>query len=167
MEKVIVIGCSGAGKSTFARQLRDRTGLPLYYLDQIHHRPDRTTITSEEFDVRLGEILVKERWIIDGNYQRTLEPRIAACDTVFFLDYPVEVCIAGAQSRVGKEREDIPWTETELDEEFKQWILDFPRIALPQIYELIETYREGREIVIFKSRDEAETYLEQLPEKRF
>ena len=42
-EKIIVIGCPGAGKSTFARRLRDETGLPLYYLDLLWHRPDRTT----------------------------------------------------------------------------------------------------------------------------
>ena len=96
MKRALVIGCPGAGKSTFARALRDCTGLPLYYLDQIWHRPDGSSITPQAFDERLAEILARECWIIDGNYLRTLEPRLERCDTVFLLDYPTEVCLAGA-----------------------------------------------------------------------
>ena len=86
MKRAIVIGSPGAGKSTFARRLRDVTGLPLYYLDLIWHLPDRTNISREEFDARLRQILEKDEWIIDGNYSRTIEPRLAACDTAFLLD---------------------------------------------------------------------------------
>ena len=57
MKKVIVIGCCGAGKSTFARKLRDLTGLPLHYLDMIWHKPDRTNVSREEFDAALQNIL--------------------------------------------------------------------------------------------------------------
>lgn len=118
MEKVLVIGCPGGGKSTFARALRDKTGLPLYYLDMLWHKPDRTNISREEFDLELGRILQRDRWIIDGNYLRTLEMRLKECDTVFLLDYPLEVCLAGAEERIGKPREDIPWVEREFDGEF-------------------------------------------------
>lgn len=159
MKKIIIIGCPGAGKSTFARKLKDLTGLPLYYLDMLWHKPDQTNIPKEEFDAHIREILEKDRWIIDGNYQRTLEMRLQKCDTVFLLDYPLEICLAGAQSRIGKKREDLPWIETEFDEEFKQWILDFSENQLPPIYDLLDKYRAGRDIIIFKSRQEAEEYL--------
>lgn len=159
MLKVIVIGCPGAGKSIFARALRDATDLPLHHLDQIWHKPDKSNISEEEFDERLNQIIQGEKWIIDGNYQRTLEVRLAACDTVFLLDYPLEVCLAGAQSRIGTKREDLPWVETEFDEEFKQWITDFPKAQLPKIYELLERHREGKDIFVFKSRTETEQYL--------
>ena len=59
MRKAIIIGCPGSGKSTFARKLRDRTGLPLVYLDRIWHRPDKTTVTKDEFDLKLLEELKK------------------------------------------------------------------------------------------------------------
>lgn len=160
MFKAIVIGSPGAGKSTFARKLRDMTGLPLYYLNMLWHRPDQTNISKEAFDTRLGEMLKTDKWIIDGNYLRTLEMRLRECDTVFLMDYPLEVCISGAESRIGKQREDLPWVESEFDEEFKQWIIDFPQNQLPQIYELLSQYRESRNIVIFRSRKEAEEYLE-------
>lgn len=160
MKRVIVIGCPGAGKSTFSRKLRDKTGLPLHYLDMLWHRPDRTNIPKDEFDARLEEILKTECWIIDGNYNRTLEMRMNACDTVILLDYPLEVCLAGAKERVGKKREEMPWVEEELDEEFRQWILEFPEKKLPQIYQLLEKYRKGRQVIVFHSRQEAEDYFE-------
>ncbi len=161
MEKVIVIGCPGAGKSVFSRKLRDRTGLPLYYLDMLWHKPDKTNVSSEQFDAGLKEIMEKGRWIIDGNYLRTMERRIQMCDTVFLLDYPLEICLEGAKSRIGKEREDLPWKETVFDEEFRQWILDFSRDQLPVIYELLKKYKE-KKIIVFRTREEAGKYLKNL-----
>ena len=57
MKKVIVIGCPGSGKSTFSRKLRDKTGLPLFYLDTIWHKADKTTVSREEFDLALEGII--------------------------------------------------------------------------------------------------------------
>ena len=158
MRKVIIIGCPGSGKSTFARKLRDKTNLPLYYLDMIWHKPDKTNVTKEEFDRQLEEILTKEQWIIDGNYQRTLEVRLQQCDTVFLLEFPLEICLAGVKSRIGHRREDMPWVESEFDEEFKQWIHNFSQDALPHIYELLEKYGKEKNVVIFKSRKDMENY---------
>lgn len=85
--------------------------------------------------------------------------RLRACDTVFLLDLPVEECLAAAESRVGKPREDMPWTETEFDAEFKQWILDFPQNELPVIYEQIGRFGAEKRITIFRSRDEIQEYF--------
>lgn len=165
MLKVIIIGSPGAGKSTFARKLSDTTGLPLYYLDMLWHRPDQTNISREAFDARLGQIIQTDTWIIDGNYQRTLDIRLKECDTVFLMDFPLETCLAGAKSRIGKKREDLPWIESEFDEEFRQWIIDFPRTQLPEIYEMLKKYQEKTNIVIFKSRKEADDYLRTIRTK--
>jgi len=166
MLRAMVIGCPGAGKSTFARKLRDITGLPLYYLDMLWHKPDKTNISREEFDRKLRVILEKDKWIIDGNYQRTLEMRLRKCDTIFLLDFSTEDCIAGAQSRIGKKREEMPWIETEFDEEFKRAIMDFHAMKIPQIYRLLSAYQDGREIAIFRSRKEADAYIERYGESR-
>ena len=162
MQKILVIGCSGAGKSTFARRLRDSTGLPLYYLDRLWHKPDRTHITREEFDRTLAEWLARPAWIIDGDYSRTLQVRLEACDTVFFLDYPLEACLAGVENRRNSLRPDMPWVETELDAEFLQYILDFGRDQLPIVTALLERYRGRRKIITFHSRAEADNYLNAL-----
>ena len=159
MKKVIVIGCPGAGKTTFAEKLRDKTELPLYYLDAIWHNPDRTHISREEYDARLAEILALDSWIIDGNYSRTIESRILVCDTVFLFDLPVEVCLDGAISRIGKGRYDIPWIETELDPNFKREIEEFPSKNLPTIYALIDKYKDCKTVVIFKSREQVDAFL--------
>ena len=159
MQRAIIIGSPGAGKSVFARKLRDASGLPLYYLDRLWHKPDGTNISCEEFDEKLQEIMGRESWIIDGNYQRTMDLRLKKCDMVFFLDLAPEVCLEGARARIGREREDLPWMESELDEEFKQQILSFGEKQLPKIYELLEKYREEKTIVIFRSREEADEYI--------
>ncbi len=159
MKKVIVIGCPGSGKTTFAKKLKDKIGLPLYYLDAIWHKPDRTHISREEYDARLAEILALDSWIVDGNYSRTIESRISVCDTVFLFDLPVEVCLDGAISRLGKERYDIPWIDNELDPNLKREIEEFPNKNLPTIYALIDKYKDGKTVVIFKSREEADVFL--------
>lgn len=157
-QKIIVIGSPGSGKSTFSRKLRDITNLPLYHLDLLWHKPDKTNLSTEEFDKKLNCILSTDRWIIDGNYQRTLKVRLENCDTVFLLDYPLEICLSGAEARIGVKREDLPWIETEFDEEFRQWIIDFPTKKLPDIYKMLENHK-NKTIIVFKSRQEADIYL--------
>ena len=158
MKKIIVIGCPGSGKTTFAEQLRDKLLLPLFYLDAIWHKPDRTHISREEFDARLPEILSLDSWIIDGNYSRTLEKRLLACDTVFLFDLPTSVCLDGAVSRLGKKRYDMPWIDTELDPKLRAEIESFREKNLPVIYSLFEKYSD-KNIIVFKSREDAKEFL--------
>ncbi len=167
--RILVIGCPGSGKSTFARKLRAATGLPLYYLDMIFHRPDRSTASREEFDSALSEILAKDRWIIDGNYLRTLPLRLRACDLVFFFDLPVDICISGAASRIGTRREDLPWTEESLDPEFLQYIKDFPKDQLPEIKRLLADLADTAavpgtkpSVITFTTRQQADQYIANL-----
>ncbi len=158
MKRIMIIGCPGSGKSTFARALAAKTGLPLYYLDMMYWNPDRTTKPKEEFRAALRETVALPEWIIDGNYGSTLEVRMEACDTVIFLDYPVEVCIAGVEERRGKPRPDMPWIETEPDLEFIEFIKKYNEESRPKVIELLEKYKE-KNIIIFKSRAEADEYL--------
>ena len=155
-----MIGCPGSGKSTFSRKLRDKTGLPLYYLDMLFHKPDRTTVSRAEFDAKLSKILESPQWIIDGNYQRTLPLRFEQCTHVFLFDLPVEQCLHGALSRIGQKREDLPWIEAEFDPAFRQYILDFRRDQMPRIHALIERYRACRGVTVFRSRAEADAWIE-------
>ena len=159
MKKIIVIGCPGSGKTTFAEKLNVKIGLPLFYLDAIWHKPDKTHISREEYDARLAEILSLDSWIIDGNYSRTIETRIYACDTVFLFDLPVDVCLDGAISRLGKKRYDMPWIDTELDPGLKREIEEFGGKNLPAIYALIDKYKDGKTVVVFKSREQADAFL--------
>lgn len=161
MKKVMIIGCPGSGKSTFARALAQKTCLPLYCLDLMYWNPDRTTKPKEEFRAALHETVKLDEWIIDGNFRSTLEVRLEACDTVFYLDYPLEVCLAGYEARRGKPRSDIPWIETEPDAEFIEYIKSFKEENRPLILSLLEQYKD-KNINIFTSRDEADEYLRRL-----
>lgn len=161
MKKVIVIGCPGSGKTTFAEKLCKKTGIPLYHLDAIWHKPDRTHIPRDDFDARMREIFDEESWIIDGNYSRTIEMRLMECDTVFLFDLPTEVCLQGATERLGKERYDMPWIDSELDPKFKSEIESFATEILPFIYNLLDKYGQNKKIVIFKSREEAANFLKE------
>ncbi|MDE6444498.1 MAG: hypothetical protein K2K64_08795 [Muribaculaceae bacterium] len=160
MERVLIIGCPGAGKSTFGRKLAKITGLPLFHLDLIWHKADRTTSSFEEFDDKLELILTEDKWIIDGNYKRTLCWRLLYADTVFFFDIPTELCLQGAIDRLGEERPDMPWHDTELSDEFRQWILNFRETQLPVIEFLLKHY-DGT-LLRFKTREEANEFLDNL-----
>ena len=136
--------------------------LPVYHIDMLYHKKDGTHITKEELEEKFKNIFQNDDWIIDGNYQRTLEMRLKECNTVFLLDFPTEICLEGAKSRIGKKRDDLPWIEKELDENFEQSIVKFANEKLPQIYELLNKYKEKCNIIIFKSRQEADNYIAQL-----
>lgn len=163
MKKVIVIGCPGSGKSTFSRALHQITGIPLFHLDMLFWNPDKTTVEKSVFLERLTQVLRQDAWIIDGNFSSTMELRMQACDTVIFLDYPVELCLAGVRERRGQPRPDLPWVETEEDGEFMEFIQSFQTQRRPKILELLRKYAH-KHIVICKNRTEADAFLTQLQE---
>ena len=164
MQKVIIIGCPGSGKSTFSRALNKITHLPLYHLDMLYWNSDKTTVSRDIFDARLNNVMRGEKWIIDGNYARTMERRIDACDTVFFLDFPTEVCLDGIEKRKGKPRSDMPFEDIGEDPEFIEMIKNFNSQNRPEIIKLFEKY-SSKNIVVFNSRKESEKYLSALKVK--
>ena len=158
MKKIIVIGCPGSGKSTVSLALHNKTGIPLYHLDMMYWNADKTTVEKSIFFERLSDVLEKDEWIIDGNYGSTMELRMAACDTVIFLDYPLDICLDGIRERRGKPRSDMPWIETEEDSEFIEFIKNYNEQQKPKVLELLEKYSD-RNIIIFKSREQADSFL--------
>ena len=166
MKKIIVIGCPGSGKSTFSRALQNITGRPLFHLDLLYWNPDRTIVEESIFHQRMFEIIKKDEWIIDGNYGSTMKMRMEECDTVFFLDYPLEVCLDGIKERKGKIRPDMPWQEKEDEEdiEFNTFVKNFNMQNRPKIIELLKKYFY-KEIYIFKNRNDADEFISQLEKK--
>ena len=158
MKKIIVIGCPGSGKSTFSRALHKKTGIPLFHLDMLYWNADKTVVEKNVFLDRLSDVINKEEWIIDGNYASTMEQRMMACDTVIFLDYSLDICLDGVKKRLGKPRSDMPWIETEEDEEFVEFIKKFKEEQRPKILELLSTYN-NKNSIIFTNRAQADAFL--------
>ena len=159
--RILILGCPGSGKSTFARALAARTGLPVVHLDNLWWRADGTHISREDFDRALGELLEGERWILDGDYSRTYEVRLRAADTVVFLDYPEDVCMDGIRRRVGEERPDMPWKESTLDPELVAMVKNFATDNRPVLLSLFQKYPE-KQVITFTSREEADRWLSDL-----
>ncbi len=156
--RIIVLGSSGSGKSTFAKALHERTGLPLIHLDNIWWKADKTHITREEFDLILEKILQRIEWIIDGDYSRTYETRIRSCDTIIFLDYSEEECMNGIKERVGHMRADIPWVDNTLDPELVKLVRNYQKDNRSVLYELFDKYA-SKQVLIFTSRSQADNWL--------
>ncbi len=159
--RILILGCPGSGKSTLARALAARTGLPLIHLDNVWWRADGTHIPREEFDRALETLLRGEKWIMDGDYSRTYEVRVRAADTVIFLDYPEEVCMAGIRARVGQPRPDMPWAETALDPELVALVRNYAWDDRPALLSLLQKYPD-KQALIFTSREEAARWLSEL-----
>ena len=159
--RIIVLGCPGSGKSTFARALAARTGLPLIHLDSVWWRADGSHISRDEFDRALSELLAGEKWIMDGDYSRIYEVRLRAADTVIFLDYPEDVCMAGIVGRVGEERPDMPWTESALDPELVAMVKNYARDNRPVLLDLLRRYAD-RQVLVFTDRTRADRWLSEL-----
>ena len=160
-KKIIVIGSPGSGKSVLSRRLSKLTGIPLYHMDNLYWRADRTHITRPELMEAVASIMKTQAWIIDGNYIGTMGQRMQGAETIIYLDIPESVCVEGIKSRIGTKRDDIPWIEETLDEEFLKFVLDFKNETKPKIEELLKLCeREGKEIIRLSSREEINHFLE-------
>lgn len=162
MKRVLVLGCPGSGKSYFSKKLAMKTGLPLTHLDNLYWNKDKQACTREELIEKLLPILETNEWILDGNYHHTLDIRVVKATHIFFLDLSREECIKGMKERIGVERDDIPWIESEEDaKELIEWTEDYVEKTRPLELELLSKHPEIK-VVIFHSREEMDEYLANL-----
>jgi adenylate kinase family enzyme len=89
-QRIMVMGPPGSGKSTLAKNLGAQLGLPVFHLDQAFWRPNWVQAPEDEFRAEINRIAALPAWVIDGNYIGTLAPRLAAADTMIYLDVPRE-----------------------------------------------------------------------------
>ena len=164
MKKVLVIGSGGSGKTTFSKQLGDRTSLPVIHLDQLFWHPGWVKTPDAEWDRLIAELCARDAWIMDGNYGRTLAPRVEAADTIIFLDLPRWVCtwrIVKRQIRyAGRIRPDsAPGCPEQLTWEFVRWVWTYPSRRRPDVMQRLDAVRATKRIVILTSDQEIRAFL--------
>jgi len=167
MRRVLVVGSGGAGKSTFARRLGARLGLPVIHLDVCFWRPGWVETPKEEWRRTVEELCGREAWVMDGNFSGTLEVRLAACDTVVFLDMPRAVCVWRALKRwvtyrKGRRPDMAEGCDEKFDLKFLHWVWTFPSGSRPKVVALIDELAAGKRVVRLRSDAEVERFLAEL-----
>jgi adenylate kinase family enzyme len=157
MERVLVIGCSGAGKSVFAQRLATRTGLPLIHLDREFWQPGWMPTAPDTWRRRVAALAAEPRWIMDGQFGGTLGLRLAHADTVFFLDMPRWLCLMRVGRRTvrhfGRTRPDMtPGCLERIDREFLTYIWNFEREHRPRLIASLQGF-PGRIIILRRPRE--------------
>ena len=166
MERIMIIGCPGSGKSRLALELREKLGIPVVHLDQLWHKQGWSHITREDFDSRLAMAMNMDRWIIDGNYSRTIPQRLAQCDTIIYLDFDRWECLLGVAQRIlsyrGKVRPDMAdGCPERFDWEFIKFVWNFNKNNRVMNYTYLAQAKHAEQIVL-KSRKEVRAFLESL-----
>ena len=163
--KILIIGSSGAEKSTLSKKLGEQTGLRVIHLDKIHWKPNWTEPEKDEWKATLEKVMREdEAWIMDGNFSGTLDLRVPACDTIIFLEMPPAVCIYRVLKRVAfsykKTRPDMAdGCPEQFDWEFLKWIWDFKNRSKPKIEKILKQYENEKTVIRLKSKREVEHFL--------
>ncbi len=167
MKKVLIIGCCGAGKSTFSKKLHQRTRLPLLHLDQYYWKANWVESSKEEWTVKVQQLIQKEAWIMDGNYGGTMDQRIAAADSIVFLNFPTYLCFWRVLKRTWinhrKVRPDMPdGCKERFDFKFLWYVLNYNRTRGPGILKKLDLVKDSKFIFIASNDQELEDFLRKL-----
>lgn len=166
MERILIIGCGGAGKSTLARQLGEKLTLPVVHLDKLFWKPGWVEETQEEFDRKLALELKKPAWIMDGNFNRTMPQRLEKCDTIIYLDFSRLACLLGVFKRIlttyGTVRPDMgEGCPERFDIEFLKWVWNYNKDKRQRNYQLLQQAAHAEKIVL-KNRRMVKHFLKNL-----
>lgn len=158
VERVLVLGSSGSGKSTFARQLGKKLSIEVIHLDSHYWQPDWTYTPEDKWAQKLERLLEKENWIMDGNYLPTLSQRLLYADTVIFLDLNRVKCLWRCVGRYlkykGENRPELAaGCNEKIDKDFLKWIWNYPREIKPRILEMLGNQPDRRVIVLRGNED--------------
>lgn len=165
LRRVLVIGISGAGKSTFSRRLAARTGLPVIHLDTEFWQPGWKITPRAQWRPKVAKLVQREAWIMDGSFGASLDLRLPRADTVVWFDYPRHVCLHRAIWRVvtsyGQVRADMaPGCPEQFDLEFLRFIWDFNAKSRPQIATMLAKHGGHLQPVVFRRDRDVAHFLD-------
>ncbi|MEL6659524.1 MAG: hypothetical protein AAFP77_20835 [Bacteroidota bacterium] len=164
MQRVMVIGCCGAGKSTVARRLHDLTGLPLQHLDQHYWLPNWQEPDKASWQAKVRELSDQANWIIDGNYGGTMDIRLGRADTIIYLDYPTVKCLWRITKRImryhGKVRPDMPvGCKERFNLGFYHYVATYNFVRRPALIKRLRALDNSKQLVHLRNDREANRFL--------
>jgi adenylate kinase family enzyme len=174
MKRVIIVGGPGSGKSTFARLLGERTGLPVVHMDHIHWKSGWEERPRDEKDRMTHEVHMRDEWIFEGGHSRTYDERIERADTFVWLDVPVGLRVYRVLKRLltyyGRSRPDLPdgcpehvsWQTVE----FIRFIFRTRTSARAKLEKIYNAPPEHLTVFRFSTLADTMTFLSSLPTKR-
>lgn len=166
MQRILVMGSSGSGKSTFAQRLSAITGIPTVSLDALFWKPGWMPSDAAEFQQRVTEGVAQPCWIIDGNYASSPagEVRRGLADTIIWFDLPRRTCMTGIITRIAKSYgrvrpEMAAGCPEKFDLEFFRYVWTYRRLQRPKLLRYFEGLRSDQTFIRFADRAEADRYL--------
>jgi adenylate kinase family enzyme len=166
-QRILVIGCSGAGKSTLSRALGQRLALPIIHLDRAYWRAGWRSIPDEDFASAVDELIKADRWVMDGNFARTMEVRLQRADTVVYLDFPRWRCLWRVTKRVllwhcrsSPMRLDMSdGCPEKWDWEFIEWVWNFRHVQHQQTVAALARHAARIRVVILRTPADVRDFL--------
>ncbi|HVZ02541.1 MAG TPA: hypothetical protein VHA35_23750 [Dongiaceae bacterium] len=160
---ILVVGCAGAGKSTLARALGARYGLPVVHLDRHYWRAGWVAPDETAWQAEVARLIQEPAWVMDGNYSRTMPQRLQMADAVVHLDLPRWLCMLRVLRRIalghGRCRADVaPGCPERLDWAFLKWVWNYPRRTRPKTQALLRDF--PRTVVELGSAAAVRSWLE-------
>lgn len=167
MNKIMIIGSGGAGKSTLARQISEKLNIPVHHLDVYLWKPNWVMTTREEQIKIQNELVQNEAWIIDGNYDGTMEIRLQEADTIIFLDVPRQICLYRAFKRMIKYRDGSrpdmqEGNKEKFDFAFYKWIWNFPKKKRPTLLQRLNQLAVEKQVLVLHTSKEVDQFLTEL-----
>lgn len=170
MNRVMVIGCCGAGKTTFARHLNKITKIPVIHLDREYWKQNWIRPEQNEWHEKIQELCHLPCWIMDGNYNSTIKLRAKYADTIIFLDYSTTRCLLRVINRMilqyGKNRYDLPnGCQERFDLDFLKYVATYRYRMRNRVLEELHNVNDDTDVIIFNNDSEADIFLSQLKNK--
>ena len=161
-DKISIIGGSGSGKSTLANILSESMKIPVIHLDSINYKPNWIQVDKVERDKIISEKSNEDKWIIDGNYNKTLKERLIKSDLIIWLDYSSYTQIKGVVKRIAqnynKERSEIPGCKERINLKFIKYVATYNKVKRPEMLEILKDIPEDK-LLIFKKQKDLNNWL--------
>jgi adenylate kinase family enzyme len=165
VERVAIVGCGGSGKSYVARQLGRLLDLPVVHMDTVYFDDQWNPLPMERFEAAQRELVAAPRWVIDGNYNSTVQVRLEAADTVVFMDLPTRVCLWGILSRQlrhGRGQNNQDGVYNRITPDVLRYVLSYRRKMRPRILAKIDQYASDTQVIVLTSRRQTRRFLRQV-----